>query len=104
VIIGIQSLEQYYHRADYFYLAAGDVRYDEDACRNGTVERWTNLPLLYKADALAAMVASGQRIFLVLYPSEVKAELDEARRRNWAQRVAWISPDQGVMVTLINPS
>lgn len=102
VIIGIQSLDQYYHQAQFFYMGADDLRYDEAACRNGTMEIWTNLPLLYTADALAAKVASGRRIFLVLYPEEAQLVLDQGRRRHWMQQVAWTTP--GITVALINPS
>ena len=43
VIIGIPSIDPYY-RANFFFLQSDDDRYDDYACREGTVERWTNLP------------------------------------------------------------
>jgi hypothetical protein len=102
VIIGIPSIDEYY-RASFFFLQSDDERYDDYACRGGTLERWTNLPLLYGNDALAARVATGRRIFLVMYGELEQTMLAEGRRRHWRERFAWISPDGGVPITIINP-
>jgi hypothetical protein len=102
VIIGIPSIDEYY-RANFFFLQSDDERYDDYACRGGTLERWTNLPLLYGNDALAARVATGRRIFLVMYGELEQTMLAEGRRRHWRERFAWISPDGGVPITIINP-
>ena len=104
VIIGIPSVDQYYHRANYFFLRDDDARYDAYACGTGPVERWTNLPLLYKTASLAAMVASGRRIVLVLYPSEAQALLADGKRNNWHEQLAWSSADHGTAVVLVNPT
>jgi hypothetical protein len=102
VIIGIPSIDEYY-RANFFFLQSDDERYEDYACRGGTLERWTNLPLLYGSDALAARVATGRRIFLVMYGELEQTMLAEGRRRHWRERFAWISPDGGVPITIINP-
>lgn len=104
VIIGIPSIDQYY-RANFLFLPNDDERYDDYACKlaGGVVDRWTNLPLLYRTDALAAKAATGQRIFLVLYPDQAQRMLAEGARLNWRQSSAWISPDNGIVVTAINP-
>jgi len=104
VIIGIQSIDEYYHQAGYFFLQDDDARYDEDACSTGQRERWTNLPLIYRTNALEQKVSTGQRIFLVMYPDQAHTMLLEGQRRNWKQQQAWTSPDAGISVTLINPS
>jgi hypothetical protein len=102
VIIGIPSIDQYY-RANFFFLQSDDERYDDYACRGGTTERWTNLPLLYGNDALAARVATGRRILLVMYPELAQTMLAEGRRRHWREKFTWISPDGGIPITTINP-
>jgi hypothetical protein len=102
VIIGIPSLDPYY-RANYFFLQSDDDRYDDYACREGTEERWTNLPLLYGTDALAARVTAGKRVLLVTYPEVARAMLAEGRQRPWRERLAWLSPDGGVAVTALDP-
>jgi hypothetical protein len=101
VIIGIPSIDQYY-RANDFFLQSDDERYDDYACRRGTTERWTNLPLLYGSDALAARVATGRRILLVMYPQLAQEMLAEGSRRHWREKLTWISPDGGTEVTAIN--
>jgi hypothetical protein len=103
VIIGIPSLDAYY-RANYFFLQSDDDRYDDYACRDGTEERWTNLPLLYGTDALAARVAAGKRVLLVTYPEVAQAIAVEGRQRPWRELSAWISPDGGTAVTVIDPA
>lgn len=103
VIIGIPSIDQYYHRASYVFLRDDDERYDAYACGTGPVDRWTNLPLLYKTESLAGLVATGRRILLVLYPGQVRAVLADGRRRNWPEQLAWSSPDNGSAVMVINP-
>ena len=101
VITGIPSLDPYY-RADYFFLQSDDERYEDYACRGGKLERWTNLPLLYGTDALAARVAAGRRVLLVTYPEVARAMLTEGRDRPWRERLTWISPDHGIIVTTID--
>jgi Dolichyl-phosphate-mannose-protein mannosyltransferase len=102
VIIGIPSLDPYY-RANYFFLQSDDDRYEDYACRDGTEERWTNLPLLYGTDALAARVATGKRVLLVTYPEVAQSMLADGRQPPWRERLAWISPDGGIAVTVIDP-
>jgi len=101
VIIGIPSLDPYY-RANYFFLQSEDERYEDYACRNGTQERWTGLPLLYGTDALAARVATGKRVLLVTYPDVSQAMLAEGRQQPWRERLAWTSPDGGIAVIVID--
>ena len=100
VIIGIPSLDPYY-RANYFFLQSDDERYEDYACQGGKLERWTNLPLLYGTDALAARVAAGKHVLLVLYPELAQAMLAEGRDRPWREQLTWISPDGGVTVISI---
>jgi hypothetical protein len=103
VIIGIPSVDPYY-RANYFFLQSDDDRYEDYACRDGTVERWTNLPLLYGTDALAARVAAARRVLLVTYPEVAQAMLAQGRDRPWLQKLTWVSPDNGIAVTVIEPA
>ncbi len=102
VIIGIPSIDPYY-RANFFFLQGNDERYDDYACREGTTERWTNLPLLHGSEALAGRVATGRRIFLVMYPELTQTMLTEGRSRHWQEQLALISPDRGIAVIAINP-
>ena len=102
VLLSIPTLDQYYHRANFFFLPQGDPRYEEDACGQPPVDRWTGLPLLYGTDALATKVAAGQRILVVMYPYQVPAMLLAGQRRGWPERLAWESEEGGMAVIAIN--
>jgi hypothetical protein len=104
VIIGIPTIDQYYGHANFFFLESDDPRYESYACNAGMTERWTNLPLLYGADALATVVATGKRVFLLLYRDRLAEMLEEGKRRQWRQQLIWIAPDLGEAAILINPS
>ncbi len=103
VMIGIPTIDQYYHRANFVFLQDNDPRYDDYACSNGATARWTNLPLLYSAAQLAPRVATGQRIFLLLYPDQAPSMLAEGARRKWHQQLKWTAPDNAATAILINP-
>jgi hypothetical protein len=59
---------------------------------------------LYGADALATVVATGKRVFLLLYRDRLAEMLEEGKRRQWRQQLIWIAPDLGEAAILINPS
>ncbi len=103
VMIGIPTIDQYYHRANFVFLQDNDSRYDDYACSSGATERWTNLPLLNSANELAPRVAAGHRIFLLLYPDQAPSMLAEGARRKWHQQLAWTAPDGAASAILINP-
>lgn len=83
VVSGIPTLDQYYDGIDYFYLDEKDNRYDAYVCANGRIDRWTNHPILYKADALKSVVDTGHRVYGSVYTDV------EARLRHDAQSLGW---------------
>ena len=83
VITGIPNLDEYYRHIDYFFLDAGDDRYETYVCRDGVTERWTNHPVLYTMDALKPVVAQGRRVFATLYA------IDEKHLESYAPTVGW---------------
>jgi len=101
VLNSVPNVDEYYHRVDYFFLDVGDPRYETYACRGGTEDRWTQRPLLYTMDALRANVATGHRLFLIVYPSQTKAVLTEAKLRGWSAALAWVSVDGGINVIVL---
>jgi hypothetical protein len=101
VLNSVPNVDEYYHRVDYFFLDAGDPRYETYACHGGTEDRWTQRPLLYTMDALRANVATGHRLFLIIYPSQTKTVLTEAKVRGWSAALAWVSVDGGINVIVL---
>ena len=58
IIITETALYGYLPWLDYVYLSINDERFTSQACQRGTVERWTNVPLIYDAAGLDDVFAS----------------------------------------------
>lgn len=97
VLSGIPSLDQYYDRTAFSFLLDDDPRYEAFACHSGTLDRWTNRPLLYSAAALDELLQR-RRVVLVSYPSQTKLLLDKARNYDWQVSKLWSSIDGGVEI------
>ena len=104
VALGIPAVEQYYSHADAFFLQGDDPRYEVYACADGQRERWTGLPLVHGEDALAARFASGRRWWIIMYPQQAQALLEEGRKRGWHESVEWLTPERNVAAVLIGPA
>jgi hypothetical protein len=103
VITDLSPLVQYYNDIDFFFLDKGDSLYRPFACDHGTKQRWTDLPLLYTTDALAPIVASGQRVVVLLFPRRKMRLQREAAMRGWrTQEISVPTPGVG-NVLIINP-
>lgn len=88
VISGVPTVPYYFPGTDYSFLDENDDRYSAYACQRGTVDRWSNLPLLYPTDALEEIVAGGEKVFVVAYPQQAERLADSARERGWQVEVA----------------
>ena len=96
VVSAYQSLDYYYPHLDFFFVDRSDFNLMSYACRHGTIDRWSNLRLLYTVDGLSQLIRSARRTVLVTYARR----LDElpshiAQRR---ARVAWKSEDIAIVV------
>jgi hypothetical protein len=58
IIITEVALQAYLPWLDYVYLWMGDERFGNQSCRRGTVERWSNVPLLFDEAAVKRALAS----------------------------------------------
>ncbi len=86
VITGIPSLEQYYGGFDYFYLDKEDQRYEAYVCQDGKTERWTDHPVLFGERALNTIVASGRRVYAILYTDDEERLWAVAQSEGWSVR------------------
>ncbi len=98
VVSSVPSLDPYYPDIDYFFIEAGDPRYEAYACDNGKRERWTNHSLLYSYDALTSAIGKGRRTYIVIYPGQAKKLLGYYSSIGWNPRHAWSSIEGGVYV------
>jgi uncharacterized membrane protein len=67
VIAGDQVLDFYYPNVAYFFFDYRDDMFFQSSCRRGTLERWTNKPMVYTAEALETVVPAQGRAFLVMF-------------------------------------
>jgi hypothetical protein len=102
VMSDVPPVDLYYPATNAVYLPDGDERYDDFVCLRNDTDRWTNLPLIYGADALSRRLAAGRRIILLMYPGDVAPFLADGRARDWTQTVAWTSPDDGVAAIVLS--
>ena len=63
---GIAGLAFYYPDFDFVFLDPGDQRLLAWACQLGTVDRWSNLPLVFSVAELRARIAASPSSFLVV--------------------------------------
>jgi hypothetical protein len=84
---GIASLDFYYAGLKFVYIDPHDQRLSAWACQGGTVERWSNLPLVYRAEELESRLVASPRSFVVIDPRRVEEFL--ARFGHLDPHVAW---------------
>lgn len=87
VINAFQSLDYYDAKLDFFYVDRADFNFASYACRYGTVDRWSNRPLLQSVDALKAVLSSSDRTHLVTYSARLEPLLSQLGR--YQPVVAW---------------
>jgi hypothetical protein len=75
VINSVHGLDKYYGHFRYFYAETGNRSFADWSCRHGTVDRWSNDPLLYGAESLAAAVGPGAKAYLVTFGYDNEATL-----------------------------
>jgi hypothetical protein len=103
VVTGVSNIQPYYRELDFYFLDEQDLRYVQYACNNGSTERWSNLPLLYTADALEPYVASGRRIFLILYDGSRERLMSAAAARGWRAAMLGVPLPGGGNIVVLNP-
>jgi hypothetical protein len=67
VIAGTPVVDFYYPNVAYFFYDPRDPMFRQSSCRRGTLERWSNKPLLDTAEAVKAAVPAQGRAFLVVF-------------------------------------
>jgi hypothetical protein len=87
VISAFQSLDYYDPKVDFFYVDRRDFNYESYACRLGTIDRWSNRPLLESVAGIERVAASRPHTYLVTYAPRVPALLAELSR--YHASVAW---------------
>ena len=87
VVSAYQSLDYYYPKTAFFYVERSDYNFESYSCRYGTVDRWSNRPLLQSAQALAALISDTSTTYLVTYSARVGSLLEQFSQ--YHPRIAW---------------
>ncbi len=77
VVSAYQSLDYYYPKMDFFYVERSDYNFESYACRYGTIDRWSNRPLLQSPEALAALISASSTTYLVTYAPRVEPLIEQ---------------------------
>lgn len=89
VINGVHGLDYYDSHIDYFFADQHDPNFASWSCRQGSVERWGNYPLIYSMTSLKATIMSSQETYLVVFAPDSTQMLASLADLNphivWAQ-------------------
>jgi hypothetical protein len=96
VIDSFPGVDFYYRRTDFFFVADTDPRFEVWSCKRGTVQRWSNLPMIHSYDTLAAKVASGRRVWMVVETSRMPQLLARFPPADWT--VEWTSATRDIAI------
>lgn len=67
VVNGVHGLDYYYADTKYFFVDMRSSNFADWSCRGGTVDRWTNLPLIYTFNDLKAKTSNYKMTYLVTF-------------------------------------
>jgi hypothetical protein len=99
VIDSFPGVDFYYPQSDFYFVADADPRFEPWSCRRGTVQRWSNLPMIHSYDALLAKAAGGRRVWMVLETSRMPAVLAKFPPGAWT--VQWTSRARDISIVSI---
>jgi hypothetical protein len=102
VINSYQSLDYYSSKVDFFYVDRADFNFESYACRYGTVDRWSNRPLLQSVQAFDSVVSSGHKTYLVTYSARLGSLLPQLAR--YHPTVVWTVEFLSVVALSASPA
>lgn len=99
VIIGFPGVDFYYPKSDFYWVADSDPRFESWACSRGTIQRWSNLPLIHSYASLRAQVTTGRRVWMVLEPSRMQPVLAALPPGYWT--LEWTSKERDIAIVSV---
>jgi drug/metabolite transporter superfamily protein YnfA len=100
VIDSFPGVGFYYRDADYFFMEFNDSRFESWSCRAGTVDRWTNRPLLYSISMLDTALRKHERVWLVIESPRRKDVLTRlaAADPSIQSHLEWVGRNPGISI------
>ncbi|MBS0419156.1 MAG: glycosyltransferase family 39 protein [Proteobacteria bacterium] len=99
VIISYPGVDFYYPKSDYYFVADSDPRFESWACSRGTVQRWSNLPMIHSYAALQAKLTGARRVWMVLEPSRMQPILATLPPGHWT--LEWTSREHDIVIVSV---
>ncbi|MBV8741635.1 MAG: hypothetical protein JOZ12_07595 [Sinobacteraceae bacterium] len=99
IVIDAYPGVDFYAAADFYFMTQSDPRFEVYSCRRGTVQRWSNLPLLSSYDALRSQLTSGRRIWLVLEAGRLPAVVGQLPAGDW--QLQWLSKARDIAIVQV---
>jgi hypothetical protein len=96
VIVSFPGVDYYYRDSDFYFVADSDPRFEAWSCSRGTIQRWSNLPMIHSFTTLAARVASGRRVWMVLESSRMADVLAQFPPADWT--LEWTSRARDIVI------
>ncbi len=79
IVSAVQGFEYYDPRVKYFYVDRADFNFESYSCRYGTIDRWSNRPLLQSTAQLEALIGSQRQTYLVTYSARLTTLLSQLK-------------------------
>jgi hypothetical protein len=80
VISAFQSLDYYAPEVAYFFVERDDFNFESYACQRGTLERWSNRPLLSSLQDLETVISDNVQTYVVTYADRLGGLLPRLSR------------------------
>lgn len=100
VVNAFPGVDFYYPDAKYFFMETTDSRFESWSCRAGSLERWSNLPLLHSVAMLDATAASYPQVWLVIESHRREDVLKRLTQTDpsWRYSLAWTGRNPGISI------
>ncbi len=99
IVIDAYPGVDFYAPADFYFMTQADPRFEVYSCRRGTVQRWSNLPLLTSYDALRSQLTAGRRVWLVLEVGRLPAVVGQLPAGDW--QLEWLSKARDIAIVQV---
>lgn len=67
VVNGVHGVDYYYPYARYFYVDYHSSNFYDWSCKRGTIDRWTNLPLVYTIEDLRRKTSQARATYFITW-------------------------------------
>ncbi|MDB6161653.1 MAG: hypothetical protein JWO04_5359 [Gammaproteobacteria bacterium] len=102
VIDSFPGVDFYYRQSDFYFVADTDPRFEVWSCRSGTIQRWSNLPMIHSYATLVAKAATGRRVWMVLETSGLPRILAKFPPGAWT--LEWTSRAHDISIVSVHES